>query len=290
LLIIYICEPLAKKPPFLPEKALSLGLKPGPQYSDLKNGKSVFIGDREIKPSDVLGTAQAVPCIMLLYSLTIEHALILSQKEIFNNFFIDTIDKDARIVSNIIHIIGDEHILSNDSYKKFMNLFGPNVEHIIDCPKLNYKFMLNDGSFRIKYILSKVNNELFNISKFNFNDTLPQENLQDIINQNNSLQGLRISSSYSGYDYHLYPLNKRGMISPMLHEPFIYENKSFKEFQEKVDKLCSNYQSDIDFIDKNLKSVENTNFNNEPEVTYLGIYTFNIYRNGINETRRISKC
>jgi ribonuclease Z len=52
----YICEPHLKKPPFLPNKALSLGLKPGPSYARLQNGHSVFLENGiEIKPEDVLG-------------------------------------------------------------------------------------------------------------------------------------------------------------------------------------------------------------------------------------------
>jgi ribonuclease Z len=40
---------------FLPEKALTLGLGPGPAYSKLKRGEKVRVGDRWIFPEDVLG-------------------------------------------------------------------------------------------------------------------------------------------------------------------------------------------------------------------------------------------
>jgi ribonuclease Z len=40
---------------FLPEKALALGLKPGPAYSKLQRGEKVRLGDRWITPDDVLG-------------------------------------------------------------------------------------------------------------------------------------------------------------------------------------------------------------------------------------------
>lgn len=40
---------------FLPEKALALGLKPGPAYSRLQRGEKVRHGDRWITPDDVLG-------------------------------------------------------------------------------------------------------------------------------------------------------------------------------------------------------------------------------------------
>jgi ribonuclease Z len=40
---------------FLPEKAKALGLKPGPAYSKLQRGEEVKLGDRVIRPDDVLG-------------------------------------------------------------------------------------------------------------------------------------------------------------------------------------------------------------------------------------------
>lgn len=40
---------------FLPEKALAMGLKPGPFYSKLQRGEAVIFEGRTIKPEDVLG-------------------------------------------------------------------------------------------------------------------------------------------------------------------------------------------------------------------------------------------
>ncbi|GAB4309795.1 MAG: ribonuclease Z [Methanobacteriaceae archaeon] len=44
-----------RKPKFLREKALSLGIKPGPDYGKLQRGKSIKIGSELIKPEQVLG-------------------------------------------------------------------------------------------------------------------------------------------------------------------------------------------------------------------------------------------
>ncbi|RBQ23729.1 Ribonuclease Z [Candidatus Methanobinarius endosymbioticus] len=48
-----------KKPRFLREKAIELGVKPGPDFGKLHNGHSVEIGDNIIKPEEVLGTPRS---------------------------------------------------------------------------------------------------------------------------------------------------------------------------------------------------------------------------------------
>jgi ribonuclease Z len=44
-----------KKPRFLKEKAIELGIKPGPDFGKLHNGKSIQIQDKTISPDQVLG-------------------------------------------------------------------------------------------------------------------------------------------------------------------------------------------------------------------------------------------
>ncbi|KZX12022.1 ribonuclease Z [Methanobrevibacter filiformis] len=44
-----------KKPRFLRDKAIKLGVKPGPDFGKLHNGSEVKIGDRVVMPNDVLG-------------------------------------------------------------------------------------------------------------------------------------------------------------------------------------------------------------------------------------------
>ena len=44
-----------KKPRFLREKAIALGVKPGPDFGKLHNGFEVMVGEKVIKPEQVLG-------------------------------------------------------------------------------------------------------------------------------------------------------------------------------------------------------------------------------------------
>ena len=56
----------------------------------------------------------------------------------------------------------------------------------------------------------------------------------------------------------------------MIYEPFIFKNKSYIEFMTNVDKECEKYKKDIESNEINIKEAKNTEFKNEPEVTYLG--------------------
>ncbi|AXV38179.1 MAG: ribonuclease Z [Methanobacterium sp. BRmetb2] len=47
-----------RRPKFLRDKALSYGIKPGPDYGKLQKGVAVKVGDRFIKPEQVLGPAR----------------------------------------------------------------------------------------------------------------------------------------------------------------------------------------------------------------------------------------
>ncbi len=44
-----------RQPKFLKEKAIKLGVKPGPMFGKLQHGESVIVEDVEIKPEEVLG-------------------------------------------------------------------------------------------------------------------------------------------------------------------------------------------------------------------------------------------
>ncbi len=51
----YVLEEDMRPGKFNRERAIALGLKPGPLFSKLQHGESVFVDGREIRPEDVLG-------------------------------------------------------------------------------------------------------------------------------------------------------------------------------------------------------------------------------------------
>ncbi|MCW7075017.1 MAG: ribonuclease Z [Candidatus Methanospirare jalkutatii] len=51
----YVLEEAMRPGKFNRERAIELGLKPGPLFSKLQRGESVFVNGREIRPEDVLG-------------------------------------------------------------------------------------------------------------------------------------------------------------------------------------------------------------------------------------------
>ena len=86
----YIIIPNLKRPPFLIEKAKSLGLKPGPIYSKLQKGESVTLDDgRIIKPEDVLGESQPSSAVYILYLPSFEHMKLLINDKILTDKIIN---------------------------------------------------------------------------------------------------------------------------------------------------------------------------------------------------------
>jgi ribonuclease Z len=262
----YICEPHLKARPFLVEKAKALGLNPGPLYGQLQKGKSVIFEGKEIKPEDVLGDQPPASCIGIFYSPSITHAERLCQDYTIRKFIEN---KKDRVFSIIVHILGDSNIISKDFYKQFMNSWDTNTIHIIDCKETNLKFMLNSGKHKVRYILNKIDDKLFDTSMFTINDTIPKVDLYDIIKDSNN-----IISSFPGFEYVLYPIDKRRVLSEKIYEPYIYKNEFFEKYTNKIDLLMAG-------IERAEREQPVTVFKNEPRVTFLGTVSMKpgIYRN-----------
>ena len=88
-------------------------------------------------------------------------------------YFSENLNTQDKIISVIVHILGDINILGTDFYQDFINKFGTDVIHIIDCPNTNRLYMLNEKKTMLKYLLNKLNNKLFINDNFTENDTIP---------------------------------------------------------------------------------------------------------------------
>ena len=272
--ISYICEPKRLKGKLNIEKLKSLGLKPGPDYTKLHNGEDIIFNNMEIKSKDVLLKELPSAIVMLLYSPTELHARKLIDNNGIKPYFSENLNTQDKIISVIVHILGDINILGTDFYQDFINKFGTDVIHIIDCPNTNRLYMLNEKKTMLKYLLNKLNNKLFINDNFTENDTIPSINLDIFLSnyeiQNNKVnmsQMHRIITSKPGFEYKLRPFDKRGIISDSIFpEPYYYKNDIFKEFQIKIDKIInSNIQ---DFSSK--QDNKTTIFKNEPELIFFG--------------------
>ncbi|KAJ8037718.1 Zinc phosphodiesterase ELAC protein 2 [Holothuria leucospilota] len=126
--VAYVCKLHDKDGKILVDKAMSLGLKPGPEYSLLKKGESVTTEDgKVIKPEDVVGPKEIGPTMIVL--------------ECPSEDFIDSLttnptlqrhhqDGEGDIPAAVIHITPPE-ILEDTRYQDWVNRFNPSVEHIV---------------------------------------------------------------------------------------------------------------------------------------------------------------
>jgi ribonuclease Z len=262
----YVCIPQLKARPFLPAKAKALGLKPGPNFGLLQKGLSVMHEGKEIKPEDVLGDQPPASCIAILYLPTLEHASCLTQN---SKLLAQLNDKDDKILTLVVHILGDCKIISSNFYQKFIKSLDSKIVHIFDCPETNIKFMLNEGKHKIKYILNKVDKDFFDNSMFKLEDTSPKQDLYNLIKKTNN-----IIASFSGFEYSLYPIDKRKVLQEKIYEPFIYKNEAFQKFATNIDKIFGQ------LTHEEIPKTEGM-FKNEPRVLFLGTVSMKpgIYRN-----------
>jgi ribonuclease BN (tRNA processing enzyme) len=268
----YICELKKSKAKLDIEKLKNLGVKPDKNFTKLQNGESIVHNGLEIKPEEVLMKPFPSSCVMILYSPTESHAKILVENEKFKPYFSGNINKEDRVLSLIVHVLGDIDILGSDYYQDFLCKFDSETIHIIDCPKTNSNYMMIEKKNMLKYLLNKVNKNLFVCDHFTENDTCPSLNLDIFISKYEKLMKYsemsninRIITSKPGFEYKLTPFLKRGVLSNYVYpEPYYYKNIDFQNFQKDIDKLIP---LDIPDIIPKVKSIE---FINEPEILFLG--------------------
>ena len=83
----YICIPKQKNRTFNKEKAIKLGLKPGPVFGELQKGKSITLEDgRIITLKDVSDEPLPSSSILILYIPTEDHMDNLINNETMKNY------------------------------------------------------------------------------------------------------------------------------------------------------------------------------------------------------------
>ncbi|KAH6758826.1 tRNAse Z4 [Perilla frutescens var. frutescens] len=134
LSVIYICELAEIKGKFDPQKAVALGLRPGPKFRELQLGNSVKSDSQDIMvhPSDVLDPSIPGPIVLLVDCPTSSHFRDLLSLQCLDPYYIDTANEEpesSKIVNCVIHLT-PLSVTQTDDYQMWMSKFGE-AQHIL---------------------------------------------------------------------------------------------------------------------------------------------------------------
>ncbi|CAI9753794.1 unnamed protein product [Fraxinus pennsylvanica] len=134
LSVIYICELPEIKGKFDPDKAASLGLRPGPKYRELQLGNSVMSDHQNIrvKPSHVLGPSVPGPIVLLVDCPTLLHLQQLLSVQSLVPYYAATtgnVLEGSKTVHCVIHL-SPATITNTADYQLWMSKFGA-AQHIM---------------------------------------------------------------------------------------------------------------------------------------------------------------
>ena len=263
----FICIPKQKNRSFNKQKALDLGIKPGPIFGKLSKGESVKLDSGKIITlKDVSDEPLPSSSLAILYIPNEEHMNQLIKNEFINNYINHKLSNNYIYnIKLIVHICPKFSIINNEKYISFINSFGKDVEHIIECPEINQQFMYDEGKIKIHYLLNKVSNILFPNILFNEDETKPTLiNKKEIFEKLVINNGINIDESIPGREYIMYPPNKKGFVIKGLYQgnPFYFNSDECKTFLKNISDIK------INNIDHKLNSL--SQYMKSPKVTFLG--------------------
>ena len=259
----YICIPHLKSRPFLKQKAISLGVKPGPLFGKLAKGETITLENGGVvKPDDVLGEAIPTSCLLVLYVPDLTHMQNLVESETMKSFLKKKLSHGKYKAHIVTHILKDVSILLNESYIEFMKKFDKEVTHIIDCVETNRQFMYNSGKNNILHILNKSSSYLFAKEKFGEKDMEARVAFREMKEKLWAF-GVTVWESVPGNECVLFPCEKRGASGGGINDGNASYYKS-KEHQNLIEALSGINVTNID-------SCFNTKEGDQsPKVTFLG--------------------
>ena len=263
----FICIPKQKNRSFNKQKALDLGIKPGPIFGKLSKGESVTLDSGKIITlKDVSDEPLPSSSLAILYIPNEDHMNQLIKNEFINNYINHKLSNNYIYnIKLIVHICPKFSIINNEKYISFINSFGKDVEHIIECPEINQQFMYDEGKIKIHYLLNKVSNILFPNILFNEDETKPTLiNKKEIFEKLVINNGINIDESIPGREYIMYPPNKKGFVIKGLYQgnPFYFNSDECKTFLKNISDIK------INNIDHKLNSL--SQYMKSPKVTFLG--------------------
>eukprot|EP00062_Callorhinchus_milii_P004859 gi/632943647/ref/XP_007887060.1/ PREDICTED: zinc phosphodiesterase ELAC protein 2 isoform X1 [Callorhinchus milii] len=160
LVIAYVCKVHPKKGNFLVLKAKELGLPVGtsaigPIVAALKGGKSVTYEGKEIRPEDVCTPSDPGPTFLVLECPSEEFVDPMCENEKLSRYQTRGSESPPALV---VHIV-PEAVLESNTYKAWMERFGPTTEHLI--LNENNQTVHNLRSHKIQSQLHLIHPEIF---------------------------------------------------------------------------------------------------------------------------------
>ena len=117
------CKPKAGK--LLIDKCVELGVPPGPLYGELKAGRDVTLDSgKVVRPFDVLDDACPPASFIVIECPSEQYLYSLKTSQLLSA---DHVDKGN--LQAIFHFT-PSHVIATSGYKKWMNSFSPDVQHI----------------------------------------------------------------------------------------------------------------------------------------------------------------
>lgn len=135
--VAYICRLLDLRGKFNPKKALSLGVKKGPNFGLLQKGQSVTTDvGTVVTPEDVMSPSTPGPVVLVVPCPSVHHVQSITDCEALSPIQLDVLKEDAavsRFVSSrvcvIVHLC-PRSVLDNMQYQQWCDAFGASVTHI----------------------------------------------------------------------------------------------------------------------------------------------------------------
>ncbi|SAM00816.1 hypothetical protein [Absidia glauca] len=163
--ISYICQAPDIPGKFLPDKAMSLGVPKGALFGKLQRGGSVTLEDGTVVTHTQVCEKTTPGSIFIVVDCpNVGYIDELISSPQFNDY--QSLSNTQKIPKVIIHLLGD-NVLDSPNYRKWMNSFSPDTEHVISSEDLCAQSTLYRSHAISQYKLSKLNPDIFKIPEYN---------------------------------------------------------------------------------------------------------------------------
>ena len=160
---------------FLPKKAIELGCKPGLHFKILAAGSDVTLDNGTIvSHNDVM--EQALPSESFIVNIIPDESYIESviNNEKYDAYFSENITDLNHRMAFVYHSVQSKKVLENEDYLSFMNRFGPDTKHIIDCRDINEEVITRINAYKLTQRYNIACSRLFPI-----HDVMLKSHLED---------------------------------------------------------------------------------------------------------------